>query len=794
MGSIKNKWKRRLLFFIALLAVVFGISIAYAFYLKNSIFDLPTSTVILDSDGRLLGAMIASDGQWRFPPADSLPEKYKECVLLFEDEHFYSHPGFNPLALARALQQNIKSGEVVSGGSTISMQVMRLAGDGGSRSYFRKLKEIFQSILLELVTSKEDIFCLYASNAPFGGNVVGIDAASWRYFNRDKFEMSWAESALLAVLPNSPSLMHPGRNRDELREKRDRLLLKLLEKEIIDSTTFILAKLEEIPLKPAPLPQLSPHLLSRAYVEHKGEMSITTIDQSLQQQVNRIVEKHMRALEANEIYNAAVIVAEVESGDVLAYLGNNMDNFRGSHQNFVDVAIAPRSTGSILKPVLYALMMEDGSILPNTLVPDVPTFIAGYTPKNFSRSYDGAVPAKRALSRSLNIPAVRMLRHYGYPRFTQMLRDLDLRHVSRPADDYGLSIILGGAEASLWDLCGMYAGLSRILKHFYEYSGRYDRGDLHRLNYIAREKDEQTVKELTEEAEIVSAASIYLTYEALLEVNRPLEEANYELFRSSEKIAWKTGTSFGFKDAWAIGTTPSYVVGVWVGNADGEGRPGLVGVEAAAPILFEIFRLLPNTDWFDAPYDELVKIAVCHESGHRPNEYCDNIDSIYVTKAGLNTEVCPYHQLIHLDPEEKFRVNNDCESVYNMVHKPWFVLPPVMEWYYKDNHPFYRRLPPLRDDCQDNSSAADIEFIYPRPFSRLMIPTGLDGKPGRVVFEIAHRKPSTKVYWHLDEIYLGETQHIHQMSCHPEKGKHVLRVVDENGVEEELVFEVKGDG
>ncbi len=739
----------------------------------------------------LIGARIATDGQWRFPPLESIPGKYKKCLLLFEDEHFYNHPGFNPFALFRAAKQNIEAAKVVSGGSTITMQLMRLSGKGKPRTYLRKIWEIFQSVLLELVTTKGEILCLYASNAPYGGNVVGLDAASWRYFNRSKENLSWAESALLAVLPNSPSLIHPGKNRQKLKDKRNSLLKKLLEDKYIDSITYQLSVLEPIPEKPEILPQLSPHLLDRINRTNKGQKVQTTIDKSFQKQINRIVKSHIEKLSANEIHNMAVLVAEVETGNIIAYVGNSAIDKDAKHQNYVDVVMSPRSPGSALKPILYALMLEDGLILPNTLIADVPTFIAGYSPKNFNHSYDGAVSAKQALSRSLNIPAVLMLKEYDYHRFAYMLRELGFKSVNKPADHYGLSLILGGAEVTLWEIVSVYAGFSRMLNHYYDYSGKYDNNDLRELNYILSDEYNPVNPDLAAQKTVLSAASVHLAYEALIEVNRPEEEINHELFRSSQKIAWKTGTSFGFKDAWAVGTTRDYIVGVWVGNADGEGRPGIIGIEAAAPVLFEIFSLLPHSDWFDTPYDELHKIAVCHESGHRPGEFCENIDSVYVTSAGLNTEVCPYHKLIHLDTEQNYRVNMECEDVHSMVHKPWFVLPPVMEWYYKNKNPLYKTLPPLRSDCVDNTNNPDIEFIYPIAFAKIFVPTELSGDPGQAVFEIAHRNPETKVYWHLDETYLGETQHIHQLECHPEKGEHLLKVVDENGISREVIFNVE---
>ena len=785
MGKCK-KIKNKIL--ILLLAIVL---IAFYYLLPITLFNDTLSTVVYDRNGELLGAKIAEDEQWRFPVCDSVPFKFKEAVIEFEDRHFYYHPGINPFSIARAFIQNIKAGEIVSGGSTLTMQLIRLAGKGRPRTYTEKLKEIILALRLELSYSKEKILSLYSSNAPFGGNVIGLDAAAWRYFGRNAHELSWAEAATLAVLPNAPSLIHPGKNRELLLDKRNRLIDRLYEKGKIDSITCYLSKLELLPEKPHAIPQLAPHLLTRIYNNKKGSSISSTIDARMQQKVAEIVKNHNDVLKHNQIHNIAVIVAEVETGDVIAYIGNTKGTGHEEHGNMVDVCIAPRSTGSILKPFLFAAMLDDGMILQNTLVPDIPTYIAGYTPKNFNLGYEGAVPAKKALARSLNIPSVRMLRNYGVERFHYLLRKLGFSTINYPPDHYGLTLILGGAEATLWALAGVYTSMARTLNHFQAYNSKYFEKNFRQINYDLRKSVSYSpeYKELSDNS-LISAGAIWLTYNALLEVNRPEEETGWKYFSSSQKVAWKTGTSFGFRDAWAIGTTPAYVVAVWVGNADGEGRPGLTGVSAAAPVMFDVFDLLPRSDWFDRPFDEMIKVPVCRQSGHRASLICDPVDSVWILEKGLITPACPYHQIVHLDKNEKFRVSGECEDVNNMVHKTWFVLPPVQEWYYKSGNPLYKPLPPARKACLSNEDMRKLAFIYPDNNSRIFIPVEMDGTPGKVVFEIAHRDPQSKIYWHLDEEYIGFTENFHQMGMKPEKGKHIVTVVDGSGSEAVVKFEI----
>jgi penicillin-binding protein 1C len=766
--------------------------------LPKPLFREKSSTVIADRNGQLLGALVADDGQWRFPYDKNISVKFKKAIVQFEDKRFYHHPGIDVFAIGRAILKNVRSHRVKSGGSTLSMQVIRLSRSGKPRTFWNKAIEMILALRLELSYSKEQILALYASHAPYGGNVIGLDAAAWRYFGKSQDQLSWGETATLAVLPNSPSLVHPGKNLITLKHKRDKLLDKLCVAGEIDQTTCMAAKAEPLPDKPLPLPQYAPHLLVRTFNENiknkvsDGTVANTTIDKNLQIQVENILERHHNELKSNGINNAAALVADVETGDVLAYIGNVNDPDEAEHNGDVDMITAARSTGSILKPFLFASMLSEGDILPTTLVPDIPTQIAGYAPLNFNKEFDGAVSAKRALERSLNVPAVRMLRSYGTEKFNYQLKKIGMTTLTHSADHYGLSIILGGSEGSMWDIAGMYASMARTLNHFGPYKARYDRTDFHPLHYILS-KDKHIATPPSSKLDnsgLLSAASIWCTFNAMEEVSRPDVEANWREFTSSQRIAWKTGTSFGFRDGWAVGCTPRYVVIVWAGNADGEGRPGLVGVSTAAPIMFDIFKLLKTSAWFDQPYEEMQQVDICRQSGHRALDICEDIDTTWIPIAGLKTPPCPYHQIVHLDWSGRYRVSSDCESPSNMIHKSWFVLPPGQEWFYKSKNPEYRVLPPFKDGCGTSSKNAVMEFIYPKRATQIYVPVELDGKTGKTVFEAAHRASDAVIYWHLDEDYIGSTKGIHQMALSPEPGKHVITLVDQQGERLELYFEI----
>ena len=699
------------------------------------------STVVESAEGELLGARIAADGQWRFPASPSrpatpsrptpslpaatgnpVPERFAAALVQFEDRHFYWHPGVNPVAIVRALRDNIKSGHVVSGGSTITMQVIRLSR-GGKRTFWNKLIEAEEAIRLECHASKKKILALYASNAPFGGNVVGLDAAAWRYFGRPPQELSWAESATLAVLPNSPSSIHPGRDRAALLAKRNRLLGRLLEHGDIDRDTYEAALTEPLPDEPLPLPGYASHFVESA---PKGVRTTSTLQFGLQKAVEEAVQRRSDALAAEGIADMAAIVMDNRSGEVVAYVGNSSPE-RERPGKQVDIAAAPRSTGSILKPFLYADALADGTILPGTLLPDIPVNLGGFAPQNFDRQFYGAVPASEALARSLNVPSVFLLRKYGVERFWEDLRSRGLTTLTHPAGHYGLSLILGGAEAKLTDITAAY---SAMVQASVRKNGHFQGRDL----------------------------ALWYTFEALKEVNRP-DQLDWRLIGSVRKAAWKTGTSYGFRDAWAVGMTPEYTIGVWAGNAEGAGVPGLTGARAAGPVMFDILNLLPESaGWFQEP-SEGVMADVCPRSGFLAGPDCPERTAVLLPPAALDSEPCPYHG------------------------GGEFALPPVMEWYYRPHHPEYGG-PRERQD-------AVMEFIYPSSGATLSFPPQLSGEAPGAVFRLAHRNPGNTVWWHLDGSYVAETTMIHSLRLAPSPGPHILTAVDQDGNTVSVRFTVR---
>ncbi|MEO6720013.1 MAG: penicillin-binding protein 1C [Ferruginibacter sp.] len=774
------------------MATIVVAMIFFWFSLPKQLFNSPTSYIIEDRDGNLLNATIAADGQWRFPYNRKVPQKFVDCITTFEDKRFFYHPGVDPIAIVRAVVKNVKNTGIVQGGSTINMQVIRISKNDHKRSLWNKLKESILAVRLECGYSKREILALYASNAPFGSNVVGLDAAAWRYFGRGPDKLSWGEMAALAVLPNAPSLVHPGKNRNVLLIKRNALLDKLVAAGKMNKQAGDLAKMEPLPGAPLPLPQYAPHLLQRFKIENKrtgGETKVaTTLNGELQKNVATIIQQHHAILKGNGINNACALVLDVETGNTLAYVGNITDRSNKEMESDVDIIAARRSPGSTLKPILYAAMLSDGLSLPNAIIPDIPMQIGNYAPKNFDLGFDGAVPAARALARSLNIPAVKLLQQYKYQRFYETLQQCGITTLNRSADTYGLSLILGGCEVTMWDLAGVYASMARSLNHQEKNHGISNKDDFHPPKYYTTNtnKEKKDTKESNTPGSPSGAGgldptSTWFTFKAMQEVMRPGEEGLWQQFSAAQTIAWKTGTSFGFRDGWAIGVTPKYVVAVWVGNADGEGRPGLIGVQTAAPIMFDIYRLLPSVHFFPKPVFNYVYLPVCRQSGFRANIDCPDVDTLFMPPTGERSPLCPYHKMINLDATGTYRVNEKCESPSAMQHKSWFILSPAMEYYYKQRNADYKILPAFKTGCEFSETGRAIEIIYPQPNANIYVPLEINGEKGKTIFTAAHRRAGAKIFWSLDDSFIATTQNFHQVALSPSVGKHIITLVDETG-------------
>lgn len=774
------------------------------------------ATAVFDSNQQLLDVHIAADQQWRLPyQADELPSRYQTALLSFEDQYFFSHPGINPLAVARAAWSNLQAGHVKSGASTITMQVARLLYGNQPRNWQQKLRETELAFQLEWHFSKAHILKFYADHAPYGGNIVGLTAASWWYFGRAPAALSWSEAALLAVLPNSPGLMHPGRRSDLLQKKRDRLLRQLHAQGHFDATELQLALLEPLPHQPIGWPALAPHLL-QSLMKRSPQQALfySDIDRQLQQQLTDVLARHARTLATAGVNNGAVLVLDHQQQKIRAYLGN-MGNAAGAE---VDIIQSRRSSGSILKPFLYGLMLDEGMLTPHSLLPDVPSQFGGYTPVNFDLQFRGAVPAATALALSLNVPAVRMLHQYGVGRFRQQLQAFGLSTITKGADHYGLSLILGGAETTLFELTRSYAAMARLsadAKNHIPLLTLHYPAQISKVTPLAssrllnvqptsidssfRLSNQQSPQALLEQPSLqtdllqlpISQGAAYLTLTALLELERPESEGSWRDYVKSQKIAWKTGTSFGLRDAWAIGVNGRYSIGVWTGNADGAPAAILGGARSSGPILFDAFRLLPDAPWLTKPSLALKMQEICADDGFRKRGQCQTAQIEMPIATHLQSQQS-YQRQLWLDATGSYQLPTGCAMHLPRKAHTRMILPVTMAYFYQPQHPEYLGLPPAYPGCSLFTDQP-MDLLYPTKDSHIRLPLQLDGQLGHSVFRAIHRDKQVQIYWHLDDLYLGQTTVPHQMSVQTSVGRHRLVLTGSDGSRLEQEFTVLGD-
>ncbi len=733
------------------------------------------SKVLYSKEGILLSASISIDQQWCFPMDEEIPQKLIDCIITYEDEYFHYHPGINPVAITKALIENLKTGKTMRGASTIPMQVMRMKNKHAQRNWYNKIKETVAAIKYSLLHRDETILREWCEIAPFGGNTIGIKAAALRYFGRAVDKLSWSEYALLAVMPNGPSSANLTKNRDVLQNKRDFLLRKLHTIGYFDASELELYLGEELPIETKAIPQYAYHallFLSKKYPEKYIFRS--TIPYDIQLRIEELLERESSFLKMDDIRNIAAVVIDVKSNQLLAYQGN-VKTANGKF-SYVDITQAPRSYGSLLKPLLYAHTLETSQLLPNEMVADIPTAIGDFQPENFDKKYRGAVPFEEMLIQSLNVPAVRVLNTVGMQSFYGLIKELDIAYLNKGADYYGLSIILGGGESSLWDLGRIYKGLAQ------NYSGFTD--PFKPTQCLLDENSIQSKSSFQ-----FSAGTMDYLVKAMSDLTRPREEKSWQIYNTDYKIAWKTGTSYGHKDAWAIGFNGRYMVAIWVGNEGGEGRFDLTGITKAAPVMFKIFNVLPDNQWFATPpqYAKREIITVCTESGKIAGPLCKMTHKITTDHTSFKYQPCHYHQEVFMN-KDGYAVSESCKG--NAVRKDTlFVLPSYMEYYYKSAHMSYTGLPLHDPSCQPTSTACKI--IYPNDGLKIFLPKESLEKQNDLIVKAYHREKDAKLYWFVDNDYKTVTVAApHDCVLKVSVGTHKLTITDQWGNKDQVEFEI----
>jgi len=743
-------------------------------------FDDDYSFATYDEAGNLLCVSLSGREEYRLPPSQRLNPVYRSGVVSYEDASFYLHFGIDFPSIIRAIFLNAKNQKRLSGASTLTMQTARLLFGAQKRNYIQKLKETFCALLLETVHTKDEIFRMYIANAPFGGNVVGVEGATFRYFSATMEDLTPSQCAVLAILPNQPSLVSLGKRREILQKKRDTLLSKMYKYSVLTMEDYELGKAEDLPSSPHPLPFIAMHYHN--WLKFNNEMTSkckTTIDRDLQLLIERLCESHASQLRLNFVHNMAVLVQEVQTGKIKVYVGNTGFFASNGKNVFVDMVQARRSSGSLLKPFLYAGMLDRGMIFPSSLLKDLPTQIQTYAPENNNGEYEGVIRANEALAKSLNVPFVRSLREYGIPSFLKLLRECGFTTLDRSASEYGLPLILGGGEVTLSEVCEAYRLL--MLQAMRKDIDDDTRGaeSWRKMNKEEQSKTGRFIKFP------ISQGAAYLTLEALSHSKRPHEYAVLESLNLSQKIAWKTGTSDGFKDAWSIGVTTKYVVGVWAGNADGTGRPEIRSNIATLPLMFEIFDMLGKSSWIEKPIFALKTCKACKHSQYSHFNFCSESEMTEQPIDAPQPPPCPYCKSLCLTEDGKYQMEaGDSKGLERIENR--FVLSPFEEYFYVKHHKDYVKVPPFH-----SNKKGEFEIVFPLPYDSISIPIELSGKRGAFVAKASHKNNDAKLYWDIDGSYLGKTERFHQIEVTVGKGKHLLTLTDNTGTTKQVAFYVQ---
>ena len=729
----------------------------------NSDLESRYSTTVLDENGIILDVFLSDNEQWHIKVEDDIPDNLRDAVITYEDKNFYKHKGVDYLAILRALKNNFL-GKKRSGASTITMQVAKLANPK-ERTYINKILEIIHSYKLENHFSKEDILKLYLNNAPYGGNIIGYGTASRMYFKKEPKYLSWAECALLAVLPNSPSAMNVEKNRENLISKRNFLLNKLYINGKMTEDQLELSKREPLPEARYNFDKNCPHLSRRLYNNTSDKIIKTTIDYNLQNRMQEVVKDYMTFTQLEGITNASLLVVENKTKNVKAYIGSQ-DFMDMNNEGQVDGIIARRSPGSILKPFLYALSIDEGFIAPESLVQDVPMYFANFNPQNANKKYTGMVKAKDALITSLNIPFVHLLQQYGHNKFYYFLKDM-LQFNENDPELYGLSLILGTKEFTLEEIATLYTGLANY-------------GALNTLNYT--KEDYETNKNTKT---MFSKGASFLTLDTLKEVTRP---GLNNLYKWKDPVSWKTGTSFGKRDAWACGMTPEYTIVAWVGNFSGKSNDNISGVISGGRLLFNAFNEIENTKKnFDLPFNDLTTLTVDETTGYRIDteilnkaENINTIDILYPSNA-KPLKISPYYKKIYVD-ENDIEIDSRDPNFYKAHEKIVLNYPlEVVNYYIREK----RNINEIYDV---NSKGKSLKILYPTPNLKILLPKDID-KYQKLVVKIANLK-NQDIYWYLDNEFLGK-ENTFEKEIELSIGDHIITIVAEDGEATNAKFSIE---
>lgn len=767
-------------------------------------FSPPAATMVVDRSGHPLRFFLPLDGRWRFPVSlEEVSPELVQAVLASEDRYFYYHPGVNPISILRAAWTNLTAGRVVLGASTIPMQLARLA-EPKDRTFTAKMQEAFRALQLEGRFSKDALLELYLNMAPFGGNIVGAGAASYFYFGKRPGRLSLGEAALLTIIPRAPKgydpFIHPG----PAKRERDQLLDIMAQRGVISRADAAAAKLTQLPVKMRRPPLRAPHLCRELHTAHalpgspESLIIRSTIDLRVQNTAEAILHRRIGGLRAQGLENAAFVVMDTASRELLAMVGAEsfLDDERHGQ---INAARIKRSPGSALKPFLYALAMEQGVIVPESCVLDIPTEFAGYVATNYDDQYRGRVTVQEALAQSLNAPAVRLLAQVGVQPYLDLLHRLGLQTLDKPASYYGLPLVLGAGEVRLDQLVNAYAtlatgGVMLPLRDVLEVS----KGG-------APWENPQTPPAVPAgEAKgggkhLLSPEACYLTGNILSTVRRTDMPQAWNLARDVPAVAWKTGTSFGHRDAWAIGYSGRLAIGVWVGNVDGHPVPGISGAHHAGPLLFDLFRALePDGARLPEPdFLNLDEVEVCADSRELATPLCKERVRITVIPDVTQLQRDTLHRRIFVDSETGERLEGSCLAKRPHVAKVVRVEPPeLLAWQWSRGNTgggqLSGGLPPLSKLCNDVPSEGVPRIVSPSSRTPYRIRADAPREYQKLALVAQISGDTSRLFWYQDGQLVASGAPSKRLFLALEPGEHRLVLLDSQGRQDSVTYRVVG--
>jgi len=771
--QLRKKVTKRKTILLVKRFVIVSASLMLLFLSLNYIFPLHDnieySTVVTDDKGELMHAFLTKDEKWRMKTdLQEISPLLKKTIIAKEDKYFYYHPGINVVAIARAAVHNILKRKRTSGASTITMQVAR-ALERRKRNIGSKIIESFRALQLEWKYNKDEILQLYLNLVPYGGNLEGVKSASLLYFKKNPDHLSLAEITALCIIPNRPSSLVIGRNNDLIIQERNKWLKRFAADNAFTHEEIEDALAEPLHASRMEVPKYAPHLAYKLKNQHPSHTIKTSVNLNLQWKIEKLTSDYIRTLRLKNIKNAAVVVIDNQSRRVISYVGsaNFYDTTDGGQ---VNGAAAIRQPGSTLKPLLYGLCMDEGLLTPKTIISDVPVNYSGYAPENYDRKFNGYVSVEHALEHSLNIPSVKGLQLLGKERLVSKLISADFKQIAKDQHKLGLSMILGGCGTTLEQLTGLFAAFANegiYAPPIFTQSGK-------------------PAKHST----ILSPASAYMITDILSKINRPDFPLNWQATERMPKIAWKTGTSYGRKDAWSIGYNKRFTVGVWVGNFSGLGIPELSGANTATPLLFKIFNTIDYNnggDWF-APPNELEWRQVCSETGLPPGTHCSSIILDQFIPLISTTTTCQHMQEIKIAVDNSHSYCSFCSPSTGYIKKLYKVITPEMQDFFSNNNIAYQKIPPHNPDCEKVFKGEGPVITSPLNGSEYFINKN-DPEPLQLKATTAN--DVSKVYWYINDKFYKTASANEKQFFVPNEGSVKISCTDDKGRNRNIYIKVK---